>query len=568
MALKVGELFALLELQDGQFHKGLGSAQSAFGGLAKYGAVALAGVATAVAGAGVAVAKMGVDFNANMEQARISFTTLLGSADEAKKMIGDLQQFAAKTPFEFPGLQDSAKLMLAMGFNAKDVLPNLNAVGDAVAAVGGGEDALKGVTMALGQMLTKGKISAEEMNQLAERGIPAWELLAQSTGKSKQELMELGSQGKLLSENVLPGMIDAMGNKFKGAMDNQSKSFTGMMSTIKDNLNMLMGSLTEGLFNQLKGFLPKVIDFTNKFSDAFKKGGVKEAFAAMVPPEVAQKMLLMVNEMKSKLTPILLGLVDIFKKVFELIKLYWDKFGPYIIKNWSIVWDTITTVLKSVIGIINGILDVFIGLFTLDWNRMGKGITAIWTNLWSGIGAIVKGALKLILNALAAIWDGVSSWFVKLAKQAANWAGDFVMGFANGIKDKISSVVSAAKEMASAAADAVTDFLDINSPSGLTKLFGGHTGEGFAIGIEGSQSRIQKAVMSMAGVVMNGFNQLKPEVGFGSQFGGYQQETAMVGGINLTFTGPIHVRDQFDIVQISQEFGNLVQSANRSKGRR
>ena len=91
-------------------------------------------VAAALGGVGVAAVKMAAD----MEQNRIAFTTMLGSAQDAEKMLTDLATFAEKTPFEFAGLVDSTKKLMAYGFAAQEVIPMLNSIGDAVAAVGGG----------------------------------------------------------------------------------------------------------------------------------------------------------------------------------------------------------------------------------------------------------------------------------------------------------------------------------------------------------------------------------------------------------------------------------------------
>ena len=75
---------------------------------------------------------MGMKTASTMQQARIGFTNMLGSADKADTMLKQLSDFAAKTPFEFPELVKSSQRMMAMGFAAKDVIPTLTAVGDAV----------------------------------------------------------------------------------------------------------------------------------------------------------------------------------------------------------------------------------------------------------------------------------------------------------------------------------------------------------------------------------------------------------------------------------------------------
>src|SRR5919202_610426 len=124
----------------------------------------------------------GLGFNALKEQANIGFTTMLGSGEKAQAFLGDLQKFAASTPFELPGLIQTSQQLLAFGFDANKVIPMMTAIGDSVAALGAGPDVMQGITLALGQMQAKGKVSAEEMNQLAERGIPAWKYLASAIG--------------------------------------------------------------------------------------------------------------------------------------------------------------------------------------------------------------------------------------------------------------------------------------------------------------------------------------------------------------------------------------------------
>lgn len=113
--------------------------------LSKGAVTLLAGLATAAGLAGAAAVKMSADFAAS----KTAFTTLLGSAEKAEKMLSDLQRFAADTPFELPGLTKSAQKLLAFGFAAQDIIPIMSAVGNAIALVGGGQEAIDGVIRAL-----------------------------------------------------------------------------------------------------------------------------------------------------------------------------------------------------------------------------------------------------------------------------------------------------------------------------------------------------------------------------------------------------------------------------------
>ena len=199
----------------------------------------------------------GVEYNKMLEKASISFTTLLGSTDKAQSHLKALQAFGESTPFEFPDLIKASQRMQAMGFAADNVIPSLRAIGDAVSAVGGGKEELDGVVLALGQMQTKGKVSAEEMNQLAERGIPAWDLLAKAIGKTKEETIKLSEQGRLNGARAVQGITAMMGERFGGQMDKMSGTLEGRQSNLNDILNRRLGEATKGTSAQLSDAMAK-----------------------------------------------------------------------------------------------------------------------------------------------------------------------------------------------------------------------------------------------------------------------------------------------------------------------
>ncbi|MDU5282575.1 MAG: tape measure protein, partial [Dialister sp.] len=128
----------------------------------------------ALAGLGVYAVKAGGD----LQNVQVAMTNLLGSADKAGTFIKELQNFAAHTPFEFNDVTKASQKFLAFGFTAEQIIPTLTAVGDAAAGVGAGQDGVNRLTLALGQIAAKGRLSSEEMMQITEMGIPAWQLLA------------------------------------------------------------------------------------------------------------------------------------------------------------------------------------------------------------------------------------------------------------------------------------------------------------------------------------------------------------------------------------------------------
>lgn len=213
-------------------------------------AAGLAGKALSALSAPVRdVVSRGFSYRSMWEQAEIGFTTMLGSAEAARKQLGDLATFAEKTPFEFPDTITGARRLMALGFAAKDVIPMLTAVGDATAALGGNADMLDRMTMALGQMRTKGKVSAEEMMQLAEAGVPAWELLAKAIGKTVKETMKLSEAGRLDGAAASQLIAIQLEKRYAGLMARQSATLQGRQSSLQDIYNRASGTAVAPLYN-------------------------------------------------------------------------------------------------------------------------------------------------------------------------------------------------------------------------------------------------------------------------------------------------------------------------------
>lgn len=214
-----------------------------------------------IAAAGVA---LGVKTAAANEQAMISFETLLGSGRKARKFYGDLKSFAASTPFEMPGLTMAAKQLLGVGTAAKDVIPILTAWGDASGALGLSEEQFSRAMLARNQAMAKGKLQAEEMMQITEAGIPVYGLLAKALGKPVAEIQKLGSQGKLLSKDVLPALEKQLSKEYGGAMAKQARTLTGLWSTFKDTLSQGLADAIMPLIPVMKAALPGAIGMTGK----------------------------------------------------------------------------------------------------------------------------------------------------------------------------------------------------------------------------------------------------------------------------------------------------------------
>jgi tape measure domain-containing protein len=220
---------------------------------------AFGGIGVAAVGVGVAGATMGIKTAAGLEQAQIAFTQMLGSGRKAQKFLGDLKTFAARTPFELPGLIDSARGLLGVGVEASKVIPILTDLGDAAGALGLDQERFQRVQLAVTQSMAKGKIQAEELMQITEAGVPVWQLLSKALHKPVPELQKLVSQGKLAADDVFPKLFAQMHKDYGGSMAAQSGTLTGLWSTFMDTINLGLADVIKPFEGELKGGLKAAI---------------------------------------------------------------------------------------------------------------------------------------------------------------------------------------------------------------------------------------------------------------------------------------------------------------------
>ena len=249
--------------------------------------IAVAGIAGIAASLG-ALGVKAVQAAGSFQQTQAAMTNMLGSAERAQSLLSDLQNFAAKTPFEFNDVAAATQKFLAFGFTAEQVIPTLTAVGDAAAGVGLGKEGVDRVTLALGQMAAKAKVQSDEMLQLTEAGIPAWQMLADKIGVSIPQAMDMVSKGAVDAQTGLQALVGGMEEKFGGMMEQQSSTITGTWSNMMDGLSQTAIAVGQQISDALN--LPDIFaslgDSLQQFAALVKEQGIGEALSQMIPPEV------------------------------------------------------------------------------------------------------------------------------------------------------------------------------------------------------------------------------------------------------------------------------------------
>jgi len=240
----VGSFYVGLGLDTREFQRKMKQAdrdlQRAFGSSAIRTSELLAASIAGVAVAAGAVAAASVKLAADLEVQEKAFERLLNSADAAKDKLSELQTFAAETPFTFTELTDATKRLLALGYSADEVKPVLTSLGDAAFGLGRGNEGLHLMIKAFGDIRTKGYLMTQEIKQLAENGVPAFEILAEKIGVSIPEAMKMVEDRAISSETAITAFMSGINERFGGMMEIQSKTMIGLLSTIRDEAENIM----------------------------------------------------------------------------------------------------------------------------------------------------------------------------------------------------------------------------------------------------------------------------------------------------------------------------------------
>lgn len=213
----------------------------------------------------------GIEYNAQLESYTTGFTNMLGSAEAAKAAMDAIQEDAARTPFDVASLTQANQLLISAGENAGYSRKVIMALGDAVSATGGGNAELSRMSANLQQIANVGKASAIDIKQFAYAGINVYQVLADYTGKSVQEVQKMTISYDTLSQALIAASEE--GGRYYNAMDTQSQTMNGRVSTLKDNVSQLAGLMTGNLSEAVGTVISKLNDMTVAAIEAYKQDG-------------------------------------------------------------------------------------------------------------------------------------------------------------------------------------------------------------------------------------------------------------------------------------------------------
>lgn len=200
------------------------------------------------------------------QQIEMAFNTMLGSEQKASALMQQMVNTAASTPFDLQGVANGAKQLLAYGLEANKVNGTLVRLGDIAAGL---SIPLNDIIYLYGTTMSQGRLYAQDLMQFTGRGIPMIAELAKQFGVSESKVKDLVSEGKVGFPEVQKAIEDLTneGGKFGGLMEAQSKTLTGQLANLEDNIDMMFNEIGEKSEGAIGGAIELAADMVDHYKE-------------------------------------------------------------------------------------------------------------------------------------------------------------------------------------------------------------------------------------------------------------------------------------------------------------
>lgn len=223
-------------------------------------------VGLAVGALTAAVGIFGIKASSQFQTSRIAFEALLGSAEKGNALFAELVAFNKKTPFELGDLAGSTQLLLRYGVEADKVVSVIKGISDAAALTLNPSENLQRASLAIGQIVSAGRVMGQDARQLTEAGITVYKFFAQQLGITQAEARKLGEAGELSADMLIEGLMrgDKALGIVAGGAEKLNKTLLGQFSNLKDAIAQTFddtaGELNQSLTSAMPGIITAVTD--------------------------------------------------------------------------------------------------------------------------------------------------------------------------------------------------------------------------------------------------------------------------------------------------------------------
>ncbi|EAE7402892.1 tail tape measure protein [Listeria monocytogenes] len=373
-----------------------------------------------------------------IDTATKSLTVLTGSAKDAQLVMTDLTAAIDGTPIALDAVALGAKKMVAAGMKAANVKPVFTAIADAAYGVGNGSESIDQMTDAISALQASGVAYADDINRLVDAGVPAWQILANSTGKSVGEMKKYVSEGSLestraiamLTKGIEEGTTGMAGNtaKMAGLAKTAGNTISGSFANMKTAAVKSLANIAENL----KGPIIQALDVA--------KNAFKQFAAVTASPEFQKKLSDLIQKIK-EFIPVLIEWAPVLAKVaagfvaFNIISSVYSKVAGLVMAFRGLASSG--TLLG---GIVNTVKGAFVGLKAA-----------------LGSASVAFGVITAVIGSVVAVLYGMYTAFKE------NTAGikGFLSGIWDAVKNSFGKIVDVFKQIVSALKPVGSGFKDI-----------------------------------------------------------------------------------------------------------
>ncbi|EHG1727398.1 TPA_asm: tail tape measure protein [Listeria monocytogenes] len=373
-----------------------------------------------------------------IDTATKSLTVLTGSAKDAQLVMTDLTAAIDGTPIALDAVALGAKKMVAAGMKAANVKPVFTAIADAAYGVGNGSESIDQMTDAISALQASGVAYADDINRLVDAGVPAWQILANSTGKSVGEMKKYVSEGSLestraiamLTKGIEEGTTGMAGNtaKMAGLAKTAGNTISGSFANMKTAAVKSLANIAENL----KGPIIQALDVA--------KNAFKQFAAVTASPEFQKKLSDLIQKIK-EFIPVLIEWAPVLAKVaagfvaFNIISSVYSKVAGLVMAFRGLASSG--TLLG---GIVNTVKGAFVGLKAA-----------------LGSASVALGVITAVIGSVVAVLYGMYTAFKE------NTAGikGFLSGMWDAVKNSFGKIVDVFKQIVSALKPVGSGFKDI-----------------------------------------------------------------------------------------------------------
>ncbi|EKC9517826.1 tape measure protein [Listeria monocytogenes] len=373
-----------------------------------------------------------------IDTATKSLTVLTGSAKDAQLVMTDLTAAIDGTPIALDAVALGAKKMVAAGMKAANVKPVFTAIADAAYGVGNGSESIDQMTDAISALQASGVAYSDDINRLVDAGVPAWQILANSTGKSVGEMKKYVSEGSLestraiamLTKGIEEGTTGMAGNtaKMAGLAKTAGNTISGSFANMKTAAVKSLANIAENL----KGPIIQALDVA--------KNAFKQFAAVTASPEFQKKLSDLIQKIK-EFIPVLIEWTPVLAKVaagfvaFNIISSVYSKVAGLVMAFRGLASSG--TLLG---GIVNTVKGAFVGLKAA-----------------LGSASVAFGVITAVIGSVVAVLYGMYTAFKE------NTAGikGFLSGMWDAVKNSFGKIVDVFKQIVSALKPVGSGFKDI-----------------------------------------------------------------------------------------------------------